>query len=62
MPLPTLSSHDETLEVLAYIQRGKEGDVICHFVDASGNKVRLRLNPQVAHDLQDELADLLSAD
>ena len=58
----TLTDHDETLEVLVHIQTDKRSNIVCHFVDASGNKVLVRINPQAAHDLQDELSDLLAVE
>ncbi len=60
MSLSTLADHDETLEVLVHIQQDKRGNIVCHFVDASGNKILLRLNPQAAHDLFDELSGVLT--
>lgn len=62
MNLSTLTDHDETPEVLVQIQRDKRGNILCHLVDTSGNKVVLRFNPQAAHDLYDELSEILGTD
>lgn len=56
----TLADDDETLEVLVNIKADKRGNIVCQFVDASGSRILLRFNPQAAHDLHDELTDLLS--
>ena len=56
----TLKDHDETLEVLVQIQADKRGNIVCHFVDAAGDKILVRFNPQAAHDLCDELSDVLA--
>lgn len=60
MTLHTLADHDETLEVLVHIQQDKRGDIVCHFVDASGDKILVRFNPQAARDLYDELSEVLA--
>jgi hypothetical protein len=62
MPIQTLADHDETLEVLAHLQHDRQGRIVCHFIDASGNKVFVRLNPQAAQDFYDELGELLAGD
>ncbi len=59
MPLSVLSEHDETLEVLLGIHRDKRDNVVCTFVDASGTKISLRINPQAVVDLKTELARLI---
>ena len=56
----TLKDHDETLEVLVHIQSDKRGNIVCHFVDASDEKILVRFNPQAAQDLCDELSDVLT--
>ncbi len=47
----TFTDHDETLEVLAHVQQDKRG-----------NKLVLRVNPLAAHDLYDELGELLGSE
>ncbi|MBI2799216.1 MAG: hypothetical protein HYX63_02850 [Gammaproteobacteria bacterium] len=48
----------DTLEVLSSVVQERGGTVVLGFIDGSGRKIRLRLHPQVARDLVDELSDL----
>lgn len=55
----TLAEYDEPLEVLVYVREDARANLACHFVDTSGNRILLRLNPLAARDLVDELNDML---
>ncbi len=48
----------DTLEVLSSVVQERGGTIALGFIDGSGRKIRLRLHPQVARDLCDELNEL----
>lgn len=62
MSLHPLADHDDMLEVLAHLHQDRQGNVVAHFVDASGNKILVRFSQQVALDLYEELGEALSLD
>jgi len=49
---------DETLEVFLHLRPDRAGNLVCHFVDATGTRVMLRVNPQAAQDLREELGNV----
>lgn len=57
-PVGNLGYQDETLEVFLHLRPDRSGNLVCHFVDATGTRVMLRVNPQAAQDLREELGNL----
>lgn len=53
-----LGYQDETLEVFLHVRPDRVGNLVCHFVDATGARVMLRVNPQAAQDLREELGNM----
>ena len=50
---------DETLEVLAEVRAEKSGTILVVLIDGEGRKLRLRLSPELAREMCDEIDDVL---